>query len=136
MFAVYSLPFLGDRDLMLKQARCLFHKLNRQDACSTNQTGKMPVPQTKQARCLFHKLNRFLVGWASRPPRLDAKTGKMPVPQTKQARCLFHKLNRQDACSTNQTGKMPVPQTKQVSCGVGVPPAHPKLINNPRCELG
>ncbi|MEG4917345.1 hypothetical protein QUB12_30225 [Microcoleus sp. B7-D4] len=44
-------------------------------------TGKMPVPQIKQARCLFHKLNRqdacstnthrFLVGsrgWAGRPP--------------------------------------------------------------------
>ncbi|WP_333317498.1 hypothetical protein, partial [Microcoleus sp. B4-C1] len=73
MFAVYSLPFLGDRELMLKQARCLFHKqaqarclfhkqaqarclfhkqaqarclfhkFNRQDACSTNSTGKMPV---------------------------------------------------------------------------------------------
>ncbi|WP_333322585.1 hypothetical protein, partial [Microcoleus sp. D3_18a_C4] len=89
--AVYSLAFLGDRDLMLKQARCLFHKLNRQDACSTHSTGKMTVPHTQQARCLFHK-----------PNRQDAcsthSTGKMPVPQTKQARCLFHTLNRQDDC--------------------------------------
>ncbi|MEG4474968.1 MULTISPECIES: hypothetical protein, partial [unclassified Microcoleus] len=27
----------------IQQARCLFHKFNRQDACSTNSTGKMPV---------------------------------------------------------------------------------------------
>ncbi|MEG5205618.1 hypothetical protein QUB69_27625, partial [Microcoleus sp. AT13-A6] len=58
MFAGYSLPFLGDRDLMLKQASCLFHTLNRQDACSTHSTGILPVPHTKQARCLFHTLNR------------------------------------------------------------------------------
>ncbi|MEG3924055.1 hypothetical protein, partial [Microcoleus sp. T3_D1] len=31
---------------------------HRQDACSTNSTGKMPVPQIQQARCLFHKFNR------------------------------------------------------------------------------
>jgi hypothetical protein len=109
--AVYSLPFLGDRDLMLKQARCLFHQFNRQDACSTNRyrqdacstnsTGKMPVPQADTGKM----------------PVPQADTGKMPVPPTQQARCLFHKQI-------------------QVSCGVGVPPAHQKLIDNPRCELG
>jgi hypothetical protein len=119
--AVYSLPFLGDRDLMLKQARCLFHQFNRQDACSTNRyrqdacstnsTGKMPVPQADTGKMPVPQAD------TGKMPVPQADTGKMPVPPTQQARCLFHKQI-------------------QVSCGVGVPPAHQKLIDNPRCELG
>ncbi|WP_333144647.1 hypothetical protein [Microcoleus sp. B13-B6] len=50
----------------IQQARCLFHKFNRQDACSTNSTGKMPVLQT---------LTGFLwgvgVGRPARPSKAD-----------------------------------------------------------------